>query len=114
MPNQKSVADFVIQEVIYATVQTSRETLTTPAEYELFCQECGGGIHSDHLRGCEMEIVQQFLADNENIIEQFVRRMSNAKNSFSQKDNDPEHSRCLVRDLPQARTVWGTVRNQLL
>jgi len=94
--HEKSVADFVIQEVIYATVQTSRETLITPAEYELFCQECGSEYQNDHLRGCDMEIVQAFIAKHEYIIEQFVRRISNAKNGLPQKDNDPEHSRCLV------------------
>ena len=75
----KSVGDYIIQDVIYAPALMHRETLTTPAEDELFCQEGGSGIHNDHRRGCDMEIVQQFISKHEYIIQKYVGRNQHGK-----------------------------------
>ena len=72
--HEKSVADFVIQELIYAPTETMKATMIDPSVHELFCRECGSEYQNDHIQGCEMEIVQAFIAKHEYIIEQFVRK----------------------------------------
>ena len=72
--HEKSVADFVIQELIYAPTETMKATMIDPSVHQLFCTGCGREFQTGHKVGCEMEIVQAFIAKHEYIIEQFVSK----------------------------------------
>ena len=64
-----SIADRIISELVYDRTQTFPETRYTPAEYTLYCAECGGDEHRD---GCTLAIVEEFLNQHSSTIERWV------------------------------------------
>ena len=70
---KKTVADYIIQELIYAPTETMRATLVDPSVHELFCRECGHEFQNGHSRGCDMEAVEEFMASHEHTIQQYAR-----------------------------------------
>ena len=64
-----TVADRIINELVYDRVQTYPETRHTPAEYGHYCAECGGDEHRD---GCTLAIVEEFLNQHSTDIERWV------------------------------------------
>ena len=54
-------------------MQTYPETRYTPAEYKLYCKECGREDGDEHVDDCKLAIVEEFLNKNGYTIERWVR-----------------------------------------
>ena len=67
-----TVADHIINELVYDRVQTYAETLETPAEYTLYCNECGVEGGDEHRDGCKLVAVEEFLNKHSHAIERLV------------------------------------------
>ena len=67
-----TVADRIINELVYGRVQTYPETRTTPEESALYCKECGREDGDEHRDGCKLGIVEEFLNKHSHAIERLV------------------------------------------
>ena len=67
-----TVADRIINELVYDRTQTYPETRYTPAEYTLYCNECGVEDGDEHRDGCKLQIVEEFLNKYGHTIERWV------------------------------------------
>ena len=67
-----TVADRIINELVYDRVQTYAETRYTPAEYTLYCNECGVEDGDEHRDGCKLVAVEEFLNKHSHAIERLV------------------------------------------
>ena len=67
-----SIADRIINELVYDRVQTYAETRYTPAEYTLYCFECGVEDGNEHRDGCKLVAVEEFLNKHSHAIERLV------------------------------------------
>ena len=67
-----TVADRIINELVYDRTQTFPETRYTPAEYTLYCLECGVEDGDEHRDGCKLVAVEEFLNKYSNAIERLV------------------------------------------
>ena len=68
-----SIADRIISELVYDRTQTYPETRYTPAEYTLYCKECGVEDGDEHRDGCKLVAVEEFLNKYSHTIERWVR-----------------------------------------
>ena len=66
------IAERLIEELVYDRVQTYAETLETPAEYTLYCAECGVEGGDEHRDGCKLVAVEEFLNKYGHTIERLV------------------------------------------
>jgi len=66
------IADRLINELVYDRVQTYAETRYTPAEYTLYCNECGVEDGDEHRDGCKLVAVEEFLNKHSHAIERLV------------------------------------------
>ena len=67
-----TVADRIINELGYDRTQTYPETRYTPAEYTLYCNECGVEGGDEHRDGCKLVAVEEFLNQHSSTIERWV------------------------------------------
>ena len=67
-----SIADRIISELVYDRTQTYPETRYTPAEYTLYCNECGVEDGDEHRDGCKLVAVEEFLNKYSHAIERLV------------------------------------------
>ena len=67
-----SIADRIINELVYDRTQTFPETRYTPAEYTLYCKECGAEEGDEHRDGCKLVAVEEFLNQHSHAIERLV------------------------------------------
>ena len=67
-----SIADRIIFELLYDRTQTYPETRYTPAEYTLYCNECGVEDGDEHRDGCKLVAVEEFLNKHSHAIERLV------------------------------------------
>ena len=67
-----SIAERLINELVYDRVQTYAETLETPAEYVWHCSECGREDGDEHRDGCKLVAVEEFLNKHSHAIERLV------------------------------------------
>ena len=67
-----SIADRIINELVYDRTQTFPETRYTPAEYARYCAECGREDGDEHVDGCKLGIVEEFLNKHSHAIERLV------------------------------------------
>ena len=68
-----TIVDRITNELLYERVQTFPETRYTPAEYKLYCKECGREDGDGHVDDCKLAIVEEFLNKNGYTIERWVR-----------------------------------------
>ena len=68
-----TVADHIINELVYDRTQTYPETRYTPAEYTLYCLECGREDGDEHVDGCKLGIVEEFMCKHGFAIERWAR-----------------------------------------
>ena len=67
-----SIADRIISELVYDRTQTYPETRYTPAEYTLYCNECGVEDGDEHRDGCTLAVVEEFLNKHSHTIERWI------------------------------------------
>ena len=67
-----TIADRIINELVYDRTQTFPETRYTPAEYTLYCNECGVEDGDEHRDGCKLVAVEEFLNKHSSTIERLV------------------------------------------
>ena len=68
-----SIADRIINELVYDRTQTYPETRYTPAEYTLYCNECGVEDGDEHRDGCKLAVVEEFMVKHGFAIERWAR-----------------------------------------
>ena len=68
-----TIVDRITNELLYERVQTYPETRYTPAEYKLYCNECGVEDGDEHRDGCKLVAVEEFLNKYSHTIERWVR-----------------------------------------
>ena len=68
-----SIAERSSSDPVYGRVLTYPETRYTPAEYTLYCLECGREDGDEHVDGCKLGIVEEFMVKHGFAIEQWAR-----------------------------------------
>jgi len=67
-----TIVDRITNELLYERVQTYPETRYTPAEYKLYCNECGVEDGDEHRDGCKLVAVEEFLNKHSHTIERWI------------------------------------------
>ena len=67
-----TIVDRITNELLYERVQTFPGTRYTPAEYKLYCNECGVEDGDEHRDGCKLVAVEEFLNQHSHAIERLV------------------------------------------
>ena len=86
------IVERLINELVYDRVQTYAETLETPAEYVWHCSECGREDGDEHVDGCKLGIVEEFLNQHSHAIERWVTAQEPETNDAAEEGAQLEPS----------------------